>query len=336
MDRRYALLAMALILLAGLPLLAGFVGPGWEASELAGLIATLLCVGLCGAPVRARDSTRPVLLSLRLHTILGWSAAVAVALHVGGLLLADRNVVEYLKPSLPIYMAAGVLAALLLLLLTASATLPLRRRLWRNHRAFQATHVIAGAALIALVAIHVIATARYTGHRASGGLLLGASIGALLMLLRPRRPDQVPGNEAGLRRRSVFGRHSMAVAGCLTTICCALAVSTVSTHTALREPITSRRTSLPLDFPHGKHLKVNCLVCHHNYADGTGFENCIMCHQSARADLKVGAQAQFHAFCFECHRHPAENFTAHGPVAGCAACHRTPDPSLQGVREVGQ
>jgi len=107
----------------------------------------------------------------------------------------------------------------------------------------------------------------------------------------------------------------------VSTVCGLVALVMSASGTALREPLAARSTPLPLDFPHANHVKINCLVCHHNYADGTGFENCISCHQSARTDLKAGTQARFHAFCFECHRHPAEGLSAQGPVAGCAACH---------------
>jgi hypothetical protein len=315
---------MALILLAALPMLSGFVAVGWELSQLSGLIATLLCIGLCGAPVRPRDSLPPVLLSVRLHTLIGWAAVGAVALHVGGLLLTDRNVLEYLKPSMPIYMAAGMLAVLILLLLSVSAVLPIRQRLWSSHRAFQASHVIAGGALISLIAIHVIATGRYTGGWARKVLLLGATVAAMLMLLRARRRGTVQGGAADRERRLVFGRRSALVAGALVTFSGFVAVTISASGTALREPLASRTSSLAFNFPHAKHVNVNCLTCHHNFADGTGLENCILCHKSGRRDLKVGVQAQFHAFCFECHRHPQEGLSVHGPVAGCASCHPTP------------
>jgi hypothetical protein len=76
-DRRYTLFAVALILLAGLPVFSGFVGAGWELSQLAGLGAAVLCICLCGAPVRARNPSPPALLSLRWHTLMGWGAVVA-------------------------------------------------------------------------------------------------------------------------------------------------------------------------------------------------------------------------------------------------------------------
>ncbi len=93
---------------------------------------------------------------------------------------------------------------------------------------------------------------------------------------------------------------------------------------ALREPLMRRTGALPLDFPHDKHGMVNCLKCHHNYVDTPGGETCVSCHRSSRADLKEGAEARFHGFCFECHRHPAAVFKRHGPVSGCVACHEAP------------
>ena len=334
MDTRYTLLAGALILLATVPLFSGFTGLGWELSQLAGLAGAVLCIGLCGAPLRARNSSSPALVSLRLHTLIGWGAVAAAVLHVGGLLLADRNVLEYLKPSMPIYMAAGVLAALLLLLLVSSAALPYRRYLWSGHRTFQASHVIAGGALIALVAIHVIATGRYAGNHGRGVLTAAATVGALLMLLRRRRQSvDLPPTAPDRGRRLVFGRYSALVASALLLTSLGLVGLMMSaTGTALREPLASRANPLPLDFPHGKHVRVNCLTCHHNFADGAGFENCIMCHKSARPDLKAGVQARFHALCFECHRNPPANLVAHGPVAGCAACHRAPPADMAVMR----
>jgi hypothetical protein len=98
---------------------------------------------------------------------------------------------------------------------------------------------------------------------------------------------------------------------------------------ALREPLFRRANSIPLDFPHGKHGMVNCLICHHNYADGRGWGLCVQCHRSGRADLKEGAEARFHGFCFDCHRHPQATLKRHGPVAGCSACHQPPGITLR-------
>ncbi len=324
-DARYALWGAAILLLATLPAFAGFVGVGWELSQIAGLLGCMGCAALCGAPLRPRDALPPTLVSLRLHTLIGWLALLAVLIHVGGLILADRLVVEYLKPTAPLYQLAGIAAGALLLIIVVSGIAALRRRLWSSHRGFQSTHVILGCVLMPLIAVHIIATDRYAGGRGRRVVILGAMIGGMLMLLRPRRPSAaLLAAGAGLRRL-VFGRNSALVFGVATILAMSLAgLLAGAAGAALREPLLQRTDSPPLDFPHAKHAAVNCLTCHHNFADGRGLDPCVECHRSSRADLKEGVQARFHAFCFECHRHPDASFQQHGPVSGCASCHRPP------------
>jgi predicted CXXCH cytochrome family protein len=332
-DTRYALWGTALLLLAVLPVFAGFVGAGWEFCQMAGLLGCIACLALCGAPLRPRDAVPPTLLSLRLHRLIGWFALSAVVIHVGGLVLADRVVIEYLKLSAPLYQLAGIAAGVILLLVVVSSVGAIRQRLWQNHRAFQSTHVILGCVLIALITVHVIATDRYVGGRGRRLLILAAAIGAILMLLRPRRPSGAPATAAPLRQL-VFGRNSKWIFGVATILAMALTgLIAGAAGTALREPLlrhsanelSPRSVPVPLDFPHAKHVGVNCLTCHHNFADGRGMDTCVNCHRSSRADLKLGVQARFHTFCFECHRHPDATLTEHGPVAGCLSCHHTPN-----------
>jgi predicted CXXCH cytochrome family protein len=324
-DLRYALWGAALLLLAALPLFGGFAGIGWELAEAAGLASGLACIALAGSPVRPRNSVPPTLLSLRRHTLIGWLALLGAAVHGAGLVLVDRTVVEYLKPTAPLYQLAGIAAAVILLALVLSSLAGVRRRLWASHRGFQATHVILGSLLAALVAVHVAVTARYAGGGGRRALLAAATIGAILMLLRQRRPIDPAPRPLPLRRRLVFGRHTTGVVGVLALS--ALAIASLLPHgvgDALREPLFHRGNSIPLDFPHGKHGTVNCLICHHNYADGRGWGLCVQCHRSGRADLKEGVEARFHAFCLDCHRHPQATLKRHGPVAGCGACHQPP------------
>jgi hypothetical protein len=320
LDSRIALLGAALVVLLALPAVAGFVGPAWELSQWSGLAAAIACIALCGAPLRPRDARPQTLVSLRLHTAIGWAGLILAALHIGGLVLSDRTVIEYLKPTAPLYQFAGIAAALLLVLLVLLSHGPLRRRLWKSHRGFQASHVILACALAVLVAMHVIVTARYLGGRGRRALYVAATIGALLMLLRARRPPHST-RQAPVQR--VFGRHSSLIVGAVALSAVALAaLLPASVDAELREPLIPRASRLELDFPHDKHGAVNCLTCHHNYADGTGAALCVECHRGQRADLRAGAEAQFHGFCFECHRHPSASLKEHGPVAGCRICHR--------------
>ncbi|MGC1387405.1 MAG: cytochrome c3 family protein [Steroidobacteraceae bacterium] len=325
LDLRYALWGATLLALALLPAFAGFAGIGWELAQAAGLGSALACLALFGSPVRPRDSVPPTLLSLRRHALIGWLALAGAAIHVGGLVLIDRTVVEYLKPTAPLYQLAGIAAALLLLVLVFSSLAGVRRRLWASHRGFQATHVILGALLAGLIAVHLVASARYVGGPGRRVLLIAGTIGAMLMLLRQRRATDPAHRPSAARRRLVFGRHTTRVVGVLAISAAAVAgLFPKALSDALREPLLHRAHTIPLDFPHGKHGMINCLICHHNYADGRGWGLCVQCHRSDRADLKEGVEARFHGFCFECHRHPQAMLKRHGPVAGCTACHQPP------------
>ncbi len=317
----------ALVLLLALPAVAGFVGPAWELSQWAGLSAAIACILLCGAPLRPRDSQPPTLLSLRLHTAIGYAALILAALHIGGLVLSDHTVIEYLKPTAPLYQFAGIGATLLLTLLALLSHGRFRRRLWKSHRGFQASHVILACVLSALVAVHVVVTARYLGGAGRRALYVATTIGALALLLRARRPPQST-RQATSRPILVFGRHSALIVG--VVIICAAALTALlpaSVDASLREPAFRRASRLALDFPHEKHGAVNCLMCHHNYADGTGAALCVECHRSGRADLRAGALARFHGFCLDCHRHPSASLERHGPVSGCHVCHRARENS---------
>ncbi len=321
-DRRYLTWGAALIIVAALPVVAGFTSLGWELSQIMGLAGTLACLALCGCPVRPRESTPPVLLSLGRHEALGWLAAAAATLHILAALAADHAVVEYLKLSSPLYQLAGIAATLLLLVLVATSLAGARRRLWSSHRNFQATHIALGCLLLALLGAHVIAAGRYTGGFGRRLVFIAAAAGAVAMLLRRRRGSGTAAHATGAVRRLAFGRHSTFVAGVTAATIIALSVLIAGrAGVALREPLMGRAQTLPLNFDHGKHVAVNCLSCHHNYADGLGFDACIHCHRSGRADIKLGVEAQFHSFCLNCHRNPEPRFPRHGPVSGCKPCH---------------
>ncbi len=313
---------IGLAVAAVLPIFAGFTRFGWEFSEILGLAGALACLALCACPVRPRESTPAVLLSLRWHEILGWIAFGAAALHIFAAVLTDPTVIEYLKPTLPLYQLAGIAAFVALLLLVASSLASARRRLWRSHRDFQAAHIIFGCLLVPLIAAHVIPAARYTGGYARRIVFIAVAASGIAMLFRRRRGTGTAVHGTPVLRRLAFGRHSTLVAGIIVVTILGLGtLISGRTGVALREPLLRRAETLPLNFDHGKHVAVNCLVCHHNYADGRGFDACIHCHRSQRADLEIGVEARFHGFCFNCHRNPEPRFPRHGPVSGCVACH---------------
>jgi len=324
-DLRYGALAIGLALTATLPVFAGFTTVGWELSEFLGLVAMIACLALCGCPVRPRESDPPVLLALGRHEMLGWIALGAAVLHVLVAVVSDHAVLEYLKSTAPLYQLTGITALIFLLALTITSVAQVRRRMWRSHRDFQATHIIFGCLLAVLLGAHVITTGRYTGGYGRRILYVAVAAGGIAILLRRRRSPGTAAHEPLVIRRLAFGRHSTLLVGVIAAAMLGL-VSLLPGRAlvALREPLQPRAQTLPLNFDHRKHTAINCLACHHNYADGRGFDACIFCHRSARTDLKVGVEARFHDFCLNCHRHPGPTLTRHGPVSGCTICHQPP------------
>jgi hypothetical protein len=60
-------------------------------------------------------------------------------------------------------------------------------------------------------------------------------------------------------RARVFGRHSLWVAYIVgLTVIASLGLLVGGARAALREPVVRREHSLPLDFPHTKHVEVAC------------------------------------------------------------------------------
>jgi predicted CXXCH cytochrome family protein len=294
---------------------------GWEVAQALGVLAVAGCLFLCVRPVRPRiHGSSP--LSLRTHELAGWLVLLAAVLHVLLLLLVDHSVIEHVKLTAPLYEWAGALGLLLLLLLTAPATGVIRRRLWSRHRNFQALHVGMTCLLVALMSVHVVTTNRYVHGDLRTALYLMLSAAALLALLRARVPADTAQRPLRFVNRLAFGRHSFFVlAIVLVAVVAIFAAATGRAALGLREPLLSRNQPLRLDFPHDKHRAVNCIQCHHNFADRSGAAACVSCHRSNRTDIRVGAEARFHDFCLNCHRDPPPRLTEHGPVTGCDACH---------------
>src|ERR1700679_904789 len=203
-DRRYLAWAAGLAVTAALPIFAGFTKLGWECSEILGLAGALACLALCGSPVRPRESAPPALLSLSRHEMLGWIALGAAALHILLAVMTDHAVLEYLKTTAPLYQLAGIVGFVVLLVLVATSLAGVRRRLWRSHRNFQATHIVFGCLLLALLAVHVVTTDRYTAGYGRRVLFIAVAAGGLAMLLRLRRGVGTAPRETSARRAAPF------------------------------------------------------------------------------------------------------------------------------------
>lgn len=293
----------------------------WEIAQCLGLCAVAGCLVLCVLAVRPRAGTASAF-PLHHHELLGWLVLAAATLHVGLSLTADQRVVEHLKSTAPRYEYAGVIALLVLFFLTVPAMAVVRPRLWRRHRNFQAMHVGAACLLVVTLAIHVVTTGRYVHGRQRVVIYILLSCIVLLALLRPRNWRGPPQGPPALFGRLVFGRHAQLVlALVLGSLLALLTLMRHGTALVMREPFVRRSDPLVLGFPHDKHRAVNCVACHHNFADQSGAASCISCHRNGRADLLVGVEARFHDFCLSCHRDPPPYLTGHGPVTGCSTCH---------------
>ncbi|MBS0579192.1 MAG: cytochrome c3 family protein [Proteobacteria bacterium] len=296
----------------------------WEIAQVLGLCAAAACLVLCMLAVRPRAGAGGAF-PLRGHEWLGWAALGAALVHVALLLVVDHGVLEHLEATAPRYELAGMLALLALLFLTVPAGTAIRGRLWSQHRNFQAAHVTAACVLVLTVAIHVVTTDRYVHRRAhwvAYALLSGI---VLLGLLRGRARRAPLRGRPGWIDGLAFGRHSrLVLAVVLASLGALVALMRADTTLAMREPFLRRSERLYVNFPHDKHRAVNCVLCHHNFADRTGADSCVSCHRSARADLRVGVEARFHDFCLDCHRDPPAYLNGHGPVTGCNTCHAAP------------
>jgi Class III cytochrome C family len=79
---------------------------------------------------------------------------------------------------------------------------------------------------------------------------------------------------------------------------------------------------LPVAFEHLDHTGEKCVVCHHNYADDTGYDSCYSCHKHDRS-VALDIEVMFHDLCRDCHIERARQGEASGPFRVCVECHNT-------------
>ena len=138
-------------------------------------------LGFCALAVIAYlgfDSDSPVS-NQRLHRNLALVASILTAIHVLGYLLLDRLLIEYLKPTAPLYMLAGLLGVVGVVGATTSAFPTPRRRIFSRFSTFRIWHRW-------LVAVTVIGSLWHVlGTRFSIWGPLKVSLMVLLTLLLP-------------------------------------------------------------------------------------------------------------------------------------------------------
>ena len=87
-----------------------------------------------------------------------------------------------------------------------------------------------------------------------------------------------------------------------------------------RDSMIRRAPMLAVAFEHLDHTEIECVYCHHNYEDDTGFDSCYSCHKT---DQTVALQMEdmFHDLCRDCHIERAGDGLASGPFRQCDSCH---------------
>jgi hypothetical protein len=197
-----ALLLFAICLLPA-PLPGG--GVLWDSLGGLGFAALALMLPLAWEAESPASGAR-----LELHKQLAIAATLLASVHALGYLLTDPISLEYLKPTAPAHMLAGIIALLGLTALTVTALPEQRRRLFRRFSHFRRVHLYLSLAVLAATLWHVLGTA----FTASGPLRM-TLLTALLLLTpalaylarrqgRTVRLSRAPADALEARRQSVY------------------------------------------------------------------------------------------------------------------------------------
>ena len=124
--------------------------------------------------------------SSRLHRALAWTAVGMALAHGVWLLVLDAKVLEYLKPTMPAYMGAG-LFALVLLAVGAATSGGRRRSLFYGRRSFRHLHWIWSALTISIAGYHIVGSGFYLNHYAGLALFIAVLAGCALWIRLPGR-----------------------------------------------------------------------------------------------------------------------------------------------------
>ena len=113
------------------------------------------------------------------HELLGYAVLLMVLAHAFWFLLRDPVLLQYLKPGAPVYMWAGLAAAVLLLLLVSLSVLPLRRKLHKGHASFRYWHIVLGITCVAAATYHILGSGFYLSTWYQKILFVGLVLGMI-------------------------------------------------------------------------------------------------------------------------------------------------------------
>jgi hypothetical protein len=307
-----ALAVGAAVTLLPLPASGGVL---WDIGTGVGYAALTLAAILYLYPLRGDGLPHRRLFTLTQHRRIGWWALTLAALHIAILVIAQPLTTRYLLPSAPLYMLSGIAAFVALAILVPTGLsarsslrkIPARAALDpRAPPATASTHAVLAALLLALIGAHSVGSHQLVDTRAK-------ELTLCILLAIPLWWAAV----RGMRRRGI--RLTIALPCCIAIVTLLL-LPVPTARSRLLEPVTAA-PDLPIDFPHEKHITVNCVTCHHNFVDKTGIGSCLDCHRQPRPDLTQSAEAIFHTFCRDCHTELARTTVKHGPTRACSACH---------------
>lgn len=172
----------------------------WDFANAVGLLAALIMLllfVLTGRPLLRPNHDGKFFQVL--HRDLGYAAIALLALHIGVLLYDEPLTLDYLLPSAPGYMLAGLGATLLLILIGALSLVRVRRKLWRDHRHFKRWHYAASLLVIGLLGWHVLGAGFYLHSTWKVVLWSGLS---LTLLAWPHLPRDTSVRSTERRRRN--------------------------------------------------------------------------------------------------------------------------------------
>jgi predicted CXXCH cytochrome family protein len=299
----------AAVLMLPLPASGGLI---WNLGAALGYGSLVFAVVLYLYPLRGEGIAHRRLFTVSQHRRIGWIALSLAALHTAILLVAQPLTGHYLLPSAPVYMLCGFAALIALAVLVAtgiSARAALRRTAApRASSANVATHVVFAGLLLGLLGAHAVGSGQLLDRGPK--TVTCCVLLALALFWSAWRP----------RLKRFPNRLFSALIPSGIALAALLLLPTPIGGLRLLQTATMP-APLHAFFPHENHRTVNCIVCHHNFVDKTGFGSCYDCHRSARADLPQALEATFHRFCRDCHSALAREQSKHGPVRECSGCH---------------
>jgi hypothetical protein len=183
-----------LLILTWIPPLPMGSGKTIALLDLAGYGAGLCLLHLFLFPLRKRLSMPGGPVALALHHRISDCGLVLTVAHTAGYLVAQPLTLEYLLPTAPIYMLAGLLALVLYIVLTLTSLHGPRRHLFPKSRVFQAFHIVVGAVLLFAVVLHLAGSGLFlnTGwKRVIFGVVAGGAV--IAVLRRTRVTSRSPG-----------------------------------------------------------------------------------------------------------------------------------------------